>query len=341
LRHFPGLYLLSQEATQGRFHLVSLLVVAAGFELRSWPPTFIHIKAWMKASTDGQVICFNGGRRRPAAFAGSLVSRNFNPLAAAKWLHYCKAHHKSLCNVTYQDVLGLELIDCQYPTIVSVPAGAPYVALSYVWGKGPSNKEPNNPNSPGARSLHPAFLLASIEDVITVTKALNYRYLWVDRFCIDQKDASKKHKQVQQMDLIYRNVESTMICAAGDDGDFGLPRVGTRSRSIQPSTAIGKVQFLSTFPLPHETVRSSKYSTRGWTFQEAALSQRRLVFLEDQTYYECEAMNCWEAILSSLDILHTPDKSSFRSFMLLGAFPGFEHTHKFKPDKIHDAAEYQ
>lgn len=47
-----------------------------------------------------------------------------------------------------------------------------------------------------------------------------YRYLWVDRYCIDQDDVAEKKEQIAQMDRIYRGAELTII-AAGTTMDWG------------------------------------------------------------------------------------------------------------------------
>jgi hypothetical protein len=61
---------------------------------------------------------------------------------------------------------------------------------------------------------------------------------------------------------------------------------------------------------------------RGWTYQEAVLSQRRLVFTEDQTYFEWNAMNCHESVRAMLDVLHTKKKDKYLRFMHSGIFSG-------------------
>ncbi|KAH3995743.1 hypothetical protein HBI56_146050 [Parastagonospora nodorum] len=53
----------------------------------------------------------------------------------------------------------------------------------------------------------------------------------------------------------------------------------------------------------------SHCSTRGWTFQEAALNRRRLVFTEDQLYFECRTMNCSESAHYPLGQMHVESKA--------------------------------
>jgi hypothetical protein len=54
-----------------------------------------------------------------------------------------------------------------------------------------------------------------IEDAITVFSQLRYKYLWVDALCI-LPNASLKHNQMANMDVVERNAELTVIAAASD-----------------------------------------------------------------------------------------------------------------------------
>lgn len=137
---------------------------------------------------------------------------------------------------------------------------------------------------------------------------------------------------MEQMNLIYHNAELTIIAAARGRVDYGLPGVGAgnRPRSIQQVVQIGNIEIVPTMRHPHSVIQTSKWSKRAWTFQEGILSRRRLVFTDDQMYFECDGMNCHESVTnvpkkderwsnleycqqieSSLDQLHAPHKREF------------------------------
>ncbi|KAF2810470.1 HET-domain-containing protein [Mytilinidion resinicola] len=130
-----------------------------------------------------------------------------------------------------------------------------------------------------------------ISDAITAAKALGYKWLWVDKYCIDQNDPGDKHHQINQMDAIYAGADLTIVAALGDR----LPGVGKTPRKRQPVVRIGNTAVVSSMGHPHETIRSSKWSTRGWTYQEAVLSLRCLVFTDEQLYFECRFRHFYEA----------------------------------------------
>ncbi|RYO81239.1 hypothetical protein DL766_005330 [Monosporascus sp. MC13-8B] len=193
----------------------------------------------------------------------------------------------------------------------------PFVALSYVWGGSSATHRERKDES--GRRLVASSLPATISDAITVTRGLGYQYLWIDKFCIDQDNSEVKHDQIKQMGAIYEQAELTIIAAAGIDENHGLPGVGRTPRPSQWIAQFHGADVIWT-PDPHYSIRSSKWSTRGWTFQEGLLSRRRLVFTEDQVYFECKAMNCFESIQSPLDDMHIEDKSRMQQRLRAGVF---------------------
>jgi len=160
----------------------------------------------------------------------------------------------------------------------------------------------------------------TIRDAIQVTKALGYRFLWVDKYCIDQSSEAEKQQQCSRMGDIYAGSQLT-IFALGSDSNYGLPGVSSRPRSRQRQcTTIGEIKFIFTMPDPHISISQSKWSTRGWTYQEGLFSTRRLFFTDYQTYFECNAMNCVESFKSNLKILHIETGQRFRAYHRAGKF---------------------
>lgn len=110
----------------------------------------------------------------------------------------------------------------------------------------------------------------------------------VDPVCINQGDEEEKRAQISCMDLIYECSVAAIVAAGGKDSAFGLPGVMTRSRIPQPSITLQGITLCSTLPNPVYTTRRSGWMTRGWTFQEAIFSKRRLCFTEHQVVFECD-----------------------------------------------------
>ena len=224
------------------------------------------------------------------------------------WINFCRKHHTRLCSVKGDfSIPSLKLIDCQTGKLVSATNHC-YVALSYVWGC-------NSETSVDPEKL-PENLPRTIRDAMTVTQRLDFRYLWVDRYCINQQRKEDVSEQVGKMDLIYQNAELTIVAAAGNDPTYGLPGVGERERMPHHITTCVKIgeKFLITIdPLSKESLIGTKWITRAWTYQEGLLSRRRLVFTEEQMFFECYGMYCCESIDLPIEEMHRRDMQGFKS----------------------------
>jgi hypothetical protein len=97
-----------------------------------------------------------------------------------------------------------------------------FVAFSYVWGE--SDVSQNNAllksNKSGievAGGLKEGKVPQAIEDVITICKRLKQRYLWVDRFCIIQRneDGGEKQRQIDAWATSILQPNSSSFMQAG------------------------------------------------------------------------------------------------------------------------------
>lgn len=250
----------------------------------------------------------------------------FQPPVALQWMEFCSKHHNTLCveDATSAAITieGFRWIDCETRNVESALSIQPYIALSYVWGP-PTPGDSSDPGDQTADQVPlPEKLPTVIEDAINVTKDLGFRYLWVDKYCINQSDLAIKLKQIQQMDLIYQKAEITIIAAAGETQQHGLTGVDGKERASSRGSKVKfkNIEITSTLKDPQGVIQASKWYTRGWTFQEGLLSRRRLIFTDDQVYFECNAMNCFESVSGSLENLSQKDKSRAATFMRPGLF---------------------
>jgi len=214
------------------------------------------------------------------------------------WIQHCGREHIEQCTEVQSSALSpkqLKLIDCEQRRIVPALPKYEYSALSYVWGTSRSDDD---------RCVHnelPTTLPRTIEDALKVSKSLGLRYIWIDRYCIDQDNTVEKQIQIQQMDLIYENAYVTIIAAAGTDPSFGLPGVGATPRTPHASAWIGGRCLVATLPDPRTLIKASKWMHRAWTYQESFFSTRRIVFTEQQVYYECRTGFAFESVDKSSD----------------------------------------
>lgn len=261
------------------------------------------------------------------------TSDRFEPPLVLEWLEHCRQEHTLSCSLSSQGFPEtLTLVDCvesqtcrhrhishacsskcsgkRLGTVDLAPiqldrSSFGYVALSYVWGTTKPAKgqveDGLNPPPPSSIALGPCLdqVAHTIFDAIQVTTALGRRYLWVDQYCIDQENPAKKRAQIKQMRRIYDKADLTIVAAAGKDANYGLPGVGERPRRHPPALKVGSVTARVVSLLPSKIIPASTWASRGWTFEEAFLSRRRLVFLEDQVYFECNLGHACERILTS------------------------------------------
>lgn len=119
------------------------------------------------------------------------------------WIESCKSHHGSSCEKKFHSgVDPRRLIDCREKRLC-LAVDEPYACLSYVWGA----HEVMAPTISG--DVLPDVLPQTVSDAMAVTLQIGLRYLWIDRYCIDQSDAEAKHDAILNMDVICKSHPST------------------------------------------------------------------------------------------------------------------------------------
>ncbi|KAF2253321.1 HET-domain-containing protein, partial [Trematosphaeria pertusa] len=200
--------------------------------------------------------------------------------------------HDEACSTPTQGVLpGFKVIDCGTKSVIEAPEKCSYIALSYVWGGGQGSGQAH------VEGIFPA----TIDDSIMVALALGFKYLWVDRYCIDQTSSSEKHAQISGMHKIYSEAALTIIAAAGKDPSYGLPGVGATPRAAQYRVQLGNKTLVEMFPHTNVTLQESEWVSRAWTYQEGFLSKRKLIFDDHQVSFVCGKVFCAESFTHSIE----------------------------------------
>ncbi|KAI0869806.1 heterokaryon incompatibility protein-domain-containing protein [Hypoxylon argillaceum] len=206
-----------------------------------------------------------------------------------QWINKCQTDHTD-CQPPPRssDQLGVTLmvVDCQSKSKVPLAQGERYLALSYRWG------DPPECDDPWAVSAAPR----TVRDAMDLTLKLGFRYLWVDP------------KDLAIMDHIYENATLTIVAMAGSDDTYGLPGLGTqpvvsRNEPLQATFAGRTLVLLN--PDILTSVKESEWSTRAWTFQEALLSKRCLLFTPHQVYFICRT-TYWSELLPNFPNIRPP-----------------------------------
>lgn len=228
--------------------------------------------------------------------AARKVDDRVNFKLIRSWLMFCQEHHQSHCHAGVdgiQDIPGFTAIDCASRGIVpwaEIPAESnrDYTALSYLWGTDTSTATQDG--------MIPSPSPKVIEDAVTATLGLGFKYLWVDRYCIPQHDPELKSAQIKGMDDVYGLSAVTIVAAAGDGPAYRLPGVSSTPRLPQKSVRIGSRTLIAIKNDTSYDIRDSKWNTRAWTLQEGVLSTRRFCFEDSQVYFQCNLMHRLESI---------------------------------------------
>ena len=234
---------------------------------------------------------------------GRVVLPEVNTSLIKQWMQSCNVQHDPcrLPTLATARELNIRLIDVQDHRIIPATSAEQYVALSYVWGPTvtPCLIRDTISQCFSIGGLKDLRVPRTIRDAIHLVKCIGMRYLWVDSLCIVQDDDNDKQQQLTIMDSIYSKAELLVVAAAGSDANAGLPGVGSTPRRI--SQSIEKVtgtQFITAQPSVQEVLRQSVWISRGWTFQEANLSRRALIFTGSLVYWSCHVDKCREDIIS-------------------------------------------
>lgn len=102
------------------------------------------------------------------------------------------------------------------------------------------------------------------------------------------------------MTSVYGNAMLTIIAAAGEDANHGLPGLGL-FRSVHKVTKFGRYHIVKPhLPAGVQSFETTTWATRAWTYQELLLSPRSLVFLDTHVEW---LSRCTEW-LEELDLEH-------------------------------------
>lgn len=240
-------------------------------------------------------------------FGRTVKSAEVNLKLLKSWLYRCEDWHGEACEENGIAGRGLphnlRLIDVKKRQIVKPKnsASLDYVTLSYVWGVDEMKEAGMDPAELHRADIQrdddgreitplPEKLPQTIEDTVTLTSDLGFRYLWVDALCIVQDDPQwKKEATLERMDAIYNCSSLTIAAASGQHGHVGLPGISTPRKLSQLRERI-EGKYMASMSPSFTALENSKllvWNSRGWTFQEKILAKRLLLFTDYQVYFKC------------------------------------------------------
>ncbi|KAH7174219.1 uncharacterized protein B0J16DRAFT_388043 [Fusarium flagelliforme] len=190
-----------------------------------------------------------------------------------------------LIYVGTKDTTSLRLIETKQENITES-----YIALSHCWGK-LSKEERFCTYIDNIQDLkkHIPFdkLPQTFKDAVTATRALKVQYLWIDSLCIIQEDPEDWKIEAAKMEDVFNSAYCTIAASSSTSSLDGF--LGNRKDRavIGIRTANGPLYLSEAIDDFHEDVEQGILNTRGWVFQERALSRRTIHFTSTQVYWEC------------------------------------------------------
>ncbi|KIW98127.1 uncharacterized protein Z519_01711 [Cladophialophora bantiana CBS 173.52] len=216
------------------------------------------------------------------------------------WIHSCESQHTK-CNLfgyhiteDYKSHLieeqTIRLIDVEELRVILATQRQRYVALSYVWGSNtaPMLRRDTVLRYSSQNSLQDSMIGRTIHDAIQLVRDIGERYLWVDTLCIVQDDDNDKLAQLAIMDRIFYCASLVIVAASGDNVHAGLAGIESKRHPYQRSETVNGIPFITVKHSIRKALANSVWNSRGWTFGEAMLARRLLVFTEEQVYWNCK-----------------------------------------------------
>lgn len=245
------------------------------------------------------------GVNAPDEAQDSLHTSSDNCLSLAKhWLDDCLRKHRS-CTSTGSGFLPTRLLDVggspssgtiRLALSHALPAGTPYLTLSYCWGRGKPVVLTGASLPSFLEKIDVTSLPKTIADSIDITRRLGYRYLWVDSLCIIQDSKEDWKYEAARMGQVYSNSTLTIAATSSASNDQGCYKrrnpLGYLPCRISGSPSNGvyacpewKSRDLNM--IQEEWIQQAPLNTRAWVVQERLLSQRILHFTAVGIFWEC------------------------------------------------------
>ncbi|KAM7209818.1 HET domain containing protein [Rhypophila decipiens] len=164
-----------------------------------------------------------------------------------------------------------------------------YIALSYCWG-GPQEIMTTSSTLQSHTLSLPKSLPQTIQDAVTVTRRLGFRYLWVDALCIIQDDQTDISTEISSMGLIYKNATLTIAAASATTVKDGFLQNRSVSGVCRLPLFLNDLECGSLW-LRNPSMEHAKepLDTRAWALQEFLLSPRILYFATKDLLWKCQS----------------------------------------------------
>lgn len=231
---------------------------------------------------------------------------------ATFWLRDCLANHPScgpFATGTKSNVwlptrlVQITPLGARLCTREAVPVPiSPYATLSHCWGRKQIFRTLKD-NIEGLYRDIPLYLLPkAFLDVITVCRAMDLTYVWIDSLCIIQDSIEDWAKEAKEMGNVYKHCLVNIAATGFEGGEKGFfaDRDPEEVRSFEVHSEGSDFVENGTFHLVwtskwQKEVLTAPLNTRGWVFQERLFSPRVLSFGAREVFWECKERESCES----------------------------------------------
>lgn len=185
----------------------------------------------------------------------------------------------------------------------------PYIALSHCWGKGEGILTTTTSTiEERRREITWSSLPKTFQDAISITRALEIEYLWIDSLCIIQDDHLDWQAESVKMADVYSQSYLTIAATAsstslggclfnrwhetldGHEIPHSISKFHSERTDVPPEiklrySARGHEYFAGNCP---DMGNDALLLTRAWAFQERILSKRIIHFHSEEMIWECQ-----------------------------------------------------
>lgn len=223
---------------------------------------------------------------------------------ARRWLNQCRSHSCS----PYLEKIPTRLVDVgsSDDEIRLVYADdVEWLTLSHCWGGLQFTTLLKENLESFMHQIPKDALTKTFRDAMTTTRALGFRYIWIDSLCIIQDDPIDWEKEAVLMASVYGGSSLNLAAVDAPDGTFGC------FSSRKPGIEACKIRINGTTwnCVPRLFAPSLTTDTplgrRGWVLQETLLAPRTL-YMGRQLVWACRELNACESFPHGISCRFSP-----------------------------------
>jgi Heterokaryon incompatibility protein (HET) len=169
-----------------------------------------------------------------------------------------------------------------------------YITLSHCWGRLLPIQTVKANLQEFSKRIPYEHIPQTFRDAISITKALDISYLWIDALCIVQDCPEEWEAEASKMKHIYAGGFLNIAASDASDSQEGCfpvlnsAKLGTKTCfDAEISNKVAGLVVRAQVGDFRQTTKNTVLSTRGWVLQEQLLSRRMISCMSSNLHWEC------------------------------------------------------